>query len=64
MLKDKKLSAYAPSATRIKARFVAISWRDLAVSFGPFLLLILVGAWLVIWLIRPAPPFTDGDGPA
>ncbi|MBP0599290.1 ABC transporter substrate-binding protein [Herbaspirillum sp. LeCh32-8] len=58
MLKDKKFSAYKPSATRIKARFVAISWRDLAVSFGPFILLILVGAWLVIWLIRPAPPST------
>lgn len=65
MLKDKKLSAYKPSATRIKARFVAISWRDLAVSFGPFILLILVGAWLAIWLIRPAPPsaFTIAAGP-
>ncbi|MFL9925634.1 TAXI family TRAP transporter solute-binding subunit [Herbaspirillum lusitanum] len=58
MLKDKPLSAYKPSASRIKARFVAISWRDLAISFGPFLLLILVGIWLVIWLIRPAPPNT------
>lgn len=65
MLKDKKLSAYAPSATRIRARFVAISWRDLAVSFGPIILLILVGAWLVIWLIRPAPPssITIAAGP-
>lgn len=58
MLKDKKLSDYTPSATRIRARFVAISWRDLALSFGPFLLLILVGIWLVVWLIRPAPPST------
>ncbi|NUU01179.1 TAXI family TRAP transporter solute-binding subunit [Herbaspirillum robiniae] len=65
MLKDKKLSAYKPSATRIRARFVAISWRDLAVSFGPFILLILIGAWLVIWLIRPAPPsdITIAAGP-
>lgn len=65
MLKDKKLSAYAPSATRIRARFVAISWRDLAVSFGPIILLILIGAWLVIWLIRPAPPssITIAAGP-
>jgi len=65
MLKDKKLSAYAPSATRIRARFVAISWRDLAVSFGPIILLILVGAWLMIWLIRPAPPssITIAAGP-
>ena len=65
MLKDKKLSAYKPSAVKIRARFVAISWRDLAVSFGPILLLILVGAWLVIWLIRPAPPssITIAAGP-
>lgn len=58
MLKDKKLSDYTPSAGKIRARFVAISWRDLAISVGPILLLILIGAWLLIWLIRPAPPST------
>lgn len=42
----------------MKARFVAISWRDLAVSFGPMLILIGVAVWLAIWLIRPAPPTT------
>lgn len=47
---------YAVSA--MKARFVAISWRDLAVSFGPMVLLIIVGVWLAIWLIHPAPPTT------
>jgi TRAP-type uncharacterized transport system substrate-binding protein len=45
-------------AGRIRARFVAISWRDLAVSFGPIVLLVLIGLWLAIWLIRPAPPKT------
>ncbi len=49
----------------MKARFVAISWRDLAVSFGPMLLLIVVGVWLAIWLIHPAPPkvITIATGP-
>ena len=46
------------SVSRMKARFVAISWRDLAVSFGPIVLLAIVGVWLAIWLIHPAPPNT------
>ena len=46
------------SAKRIKARFVAISWRDLAISFGPIVLLAIVAIWLAIWLIDPAPPKT------
>src|SRR5450830_411367 len=46
------------SVNRMKARFVAISWRDLAVSFGPIALLVIVGIWLAIWLIHPAPPTT------
>lgn len=47
-----------PRAHRIRARFVAISWRDVAVSFGPIALVALIGMWLAIWLIRPAPPKT------
>jgi TRAP-type uncharacterized transport system substrate-binding protein len=43
---------------KFKARFVAISWRDLAVSFGPIVLLALIGLWLAVYLIRPAPPKT------
>ncbi|MDB5990321.1 MAG: C4-dicarboxylate transporter substrate-binding protein, partial [Herbaspirillum sp.] len=45
-------------AGKIRARFVAISWRDAAVSFGPIVLVALIGIWLTIWLIRPAPPKT------
>jgi TRAP transporter TAXI family solute receptor len=45
-------------AGKIKARFVAISWRDVAVSFGPIVLVALIGIWLTVWLIRPAPPKT------
>jgi TRAP-type uncharacterized transport system substrate-binding protein len=44
------------SAINIKTRFVAISWRDLAISFGPIALLVVVAIWLAIWLIHPAPP--------
>src|SRR6201995_3387267 len=40
------------------ARFVAISWRDLAVSFGPILLIAAAAIWLAVRLIQPAPPST------
>jgi hypothetical protein len=43
---------------RLVARFVAISWRDLAVSFGPLLLLAAVAIWVAVRLIQPAPPNT------
>ncbi|HEX3383150.1 MAG TPA: TAXI family TRAP transporter solute-binding subunit [Paraburkholderia sp.] len=44
--------------TRLVARFVAISWRDLAVSFGPLVLLVIVAIWAAVRLIQPAPPNT------
>jgi len=40
------------------ARFVAISWRDLAVSFGPILLISAAAIYLAVRLIQPAPPST------
>ncbi|WP_144156109.1 TAXI family TRAP transporter solute-binding subunit [Paraburkholderia sp. BCC1885] len=43
---------------RLVARFVAISWRDLAVSFGPILLIIAAAIWVAVRLIQPAPPDT------
>lgn len=46
------------SAPRLVARFVAISWRDLAVSFGPILLVSAAAIWLAVRLIQPAPPST------
>ncbi|WP_206999056.1 TAXI family TRAP transporter solute-binding subunit [Trinickia mobilis] len=45
-------------APRLVARFVAISWRDLAVSFGPILLISALAIWVAIRLIQPAPPNT------
>ncbi|RKP50917.1 TAXI family TRAP transporter solute-binding subunit [Trinickia fusca] len=43
---------------RLVARFVAISWRDLALSFGPILLFLAAALWLAVRLIQPAPPNT------
>ncbi|WP_323121749.1 TAXI family TRAP transporter solute-binding subunit [Burkholderia alba] len=50
---------------RILARFVAVSWRDLAMSFGPTVVLAAAAIWLAIALIRPAPPtaLTISAGP-
>jgi TRAP transporter TAXI family solute receptor len=50
-----------PRARRIApsmARFVAISWRDLAISFGPILLVSAAAIYLAVRLIQPAPPNT------
>jgi hypothetical protein len=46
------------SAPRLVARFVAISWRDLAITFGPICLVSVFAIWLAIRLIQPAPPNT------
>ncbi|ABK07591.1 TAXI family TRAP transporter solute-binding subunit [Burkholderia cenocepacia] len=43
---------------RILARFVAVSWRDLALSIGPTVLLAGAAVWLAVKLIQPAPPST------
>jgi TRAP-type uncharacterized transport system substrate-binding protein len=40
------------------ARFVAISWRDLAVSFGPILIISAIAIYVAVRLIQPAPPTT------
>jgi hypothetical protein len=47
-----------PDIRQLRTRFVAISWRDLAVSFGPALVFSLAAIWLAVWLIKPAPPNT------
>ncbi|SOE80773.1 TRAP-type uncharacterized transport system, substrate-binding protein [Caballeronia arationis] len=43
---------------RIVARFVAISWRDLALTFVPILLVSAAAIYLAVRLIQPAPPST------
>ncbi|MCT7313281.1 ABC transporter substrate-binding protein [Ralstonia sp. CHL-2022] len=47
---------HSPAHQLLRARFVAISWRDLAVSFGPALVIALAAIWLAVWLVQPAPP--------
>ncbi|WP_116138870.1 TAXI family TRAP transporter solute-binding subunit [Trinickia diaoshuihuensis] len=48
----------APRPPRFVARVIAVSWRDLAVSTGPILLISAAAIWLAIRLIQPAPPNT------
>lgn len=42
--------------TELRARLVAISWRDLAMTLGPILLLSIAGIWVAIRFVRPVPP--------
>ncbi len=39
-------------------RIPRISWRDLAITLGPFLLLLAAGFWFTYHFVRPAPPDT------
>jgi TRAP-type uncharacterized transport system substrate-binding protein len=44
-----------------------ISWRDVAVTYGPFVVLVLIVFWITLHFIHPAPPSTivmttGGDG--
>ncbi|MGH8780471.1 TAXI family TRAP transporter solute-binding subunit [Paraburkholderia sp.] len=58
-MRPSKGSASSPrKKPRLVARFVAISWRDLAVSFGPIVLICATAVWFAVRLIQPAPPDT------
>lgn len=43
---------------RLPARFTAVSWRDLAATLGPILLISLLAIWVAFKFVRPAPPDT------
>src|SRR5918911_4970398 len=49
---------------RLPTRFTAVSWRDLASTLGPVLLVSVLAIWLAFRFVRPAPPdtivFTSG----
>jgi TRAP-type uncharacterized transport system substrate-binding protein len=47
-----------PRPPRFVARVIAVSWRDLAVSMGPIVVISAAAIWLAIRLIQPAPPST------
>src|SRR5881394_2973329 len=41
-----------------RLRIPRISWRDLAVTVGPFALLLAVAFWIALRYVNPAPPDT------
>lgn len=41
-----------------RLRISGISWRDAALTYGPFLFLVIVVVWLGLHFMRPAPPST------
>ena len=41
-----------------RIRIPRISWRDLAVTVGPFVLLLVVAFWIALRYVNPAPPDT------
>lgn len=43
---------------RIPRRIQRISWRDLAASLGPVLLVSVAAIWIAVHFVRPAPPDT------
>jgi hypothetical protein len=43
---------------RISLSISRISWRDLAVTLGPILLLSIIAIWIAFRFVRPAPPDT------
>ncbi|WP_153099599.1 TAXI family TRAP transporter solute-binding subunit [Paraburkholderia hayleyella] len=53
-----KPSSGRKAPPRLVARFVAISWRDLALSFGPIVFISALAIWAAVRLIQPAPPTT------
>ena len=51
-------AVYRVVPTRFRVWLLEISWRDLAITLGPILLLSVAAAWVAIRLVRPAPPST------
>ena len=45
-------------AIRFPLRMPRISWRDLAATLGPILLISVVAIWVALRFVRPAPPDT------
>ncbi len=41
-----------------RLRISQISWRDLALTLGPFVLLVIVAVWITLHFVQPAPPDT------
>ena len=46
----------AAGRLNLRARIARISWRDLALTLGPFLVISLVAIWIALRFVQPAPP--------
>ncbi len=42
----------------LPTRFSLVSWRDLALTLGPILLICAAAVWATYWFVQPAPPDT------
>src|SRR5262245_36493541 len=42
----------------LPSRLSFVSWRDLALTLGPFIVLGAAALWAAYWFVRPAPPDT------
>ena len=54
------------SRIRLPSRFATVSWRDLALTILPIVLIIAIAVWATFHFVRPAPPdtITITTGPA
>jgi TRAP-type uncharacterized transport system substrate-binding protein len=43
---------------KLPSRLATVSWRDLATTVLPILVLVLLALWGAFWFVRPAPPRT------
>ena len=48
----------AAGRLNLRARIARISWRDLALTLGPFLVISLLAIWIALRFVQPAPPDT------
>src|SRR5919205_3240780 len=62
----KGLLPHSSASVRVAGNFMnlprlkigMVSWRDALLTLGPFLLVLLVAAWIALHFVRPAPPDT------
>jgi hypothetical protein len=43
---------------KLPSRLALVSWRDLAFTLGPIVLVSVAAIWTAFWFVRPAPPDT------
>lgn len=53
---EAKRTRKAAGRLNLRERIGRISWRDLALTLGPFLVISLVAIWIALRFVQPAPP--------